>query len=208
MEDPGAEARDEPGGRQGRGDATTARLVKVARGHFARHGFAGASLGAIVRGSGLSKGAVYHHFKNKRALFEAVYEHEEIRLCRQVEAAGDACSNPVDAARARWEAFLDGALEPGVQQITLIDAPSVLGWPKFREIAARHGLALIRRGLEEVLPPPGGGSRDLGVLALMLHGSLTEGAMLIARADDPVAARAAVEAEFGRLLVDLAGRSG
>lgn len=181
---------------------TKADLLQLARERFARDGYSGTSLDAIAHEAGLSKGAICDYCGSKLDLFAAVFEEEERLLCEKVEAAAAGVEDRFEAARLRWKAFLDGVSEPSLQRIALIDAPSVLGRKRFHEIASRHGLAAIKKGLKQIVADPG--RHDVEALARLLHGSLTEGALMISRSSDPAATREAVEREFAYVMFELA----
>jgi AcrR family transcriptional regulator len=185
---------------QERTAATTGQLTAAARELFATEGYAGASLEAVVRACGVTKGALYHHFAGKREIFEAVFRAEEQRICDALAAAGASKSDPVDAMYAGCRTWLEVCLDPGVQRITLLDAPSVLGWERMREIEAEYGLALIKQGVRAAIAAGRMKRRDPDPLAHLLFGALCEGALFVARADDPAAARRSFEREIRTLL--------
>jgi AcrR family transcriptional regulator len=187
-----------------RSEATRAALVGAARRLFAERGFAEVGTEEIVRAAGVTRGALYHHFRGKRELLEAAYEQIETELTEKIAAAALGGSDPLQALGAGAQMFLDACLEPEVQQIVLLDAPAFLGWERWREIAADHGLGLVEAAL--------GGAMDAGAiarqpvrpLAHVLMGALDEAAMLVARAEDRDAARAEVGATLDGLLEALA----
>ena len=109
-------------------EATRAELVGAARRLFAEHGYGGVGTEEIVRAAGVTRGALYHHFAGKKDLFRAVYEDIERELVEQIAAVAVSAGDPVSALRAGAQAWLDACEEPDVQQIALLDAPSVLGW--------------------------------------------------------------------------------
>src|SRR3954447_4413271 len=185
---------------QERTAATTGQLVAAARDLFATDGYAATSLEAIVSACGVTKGALYHHFAGKREIFEAVFRAEEQRTCDALVAAAARRSDPLDAIYAGCRTWLEVCLDPGVQRILLLDAPSVLGWERMREIEAEYGLALIKGGLRAAIAAGRIKRRDPDPLAHLLFGALCEGALFVARADDPPAARRSFEREIGALL--------
>jgi AcrR family transcriptional regulator len=126
-----------------RSEATRAKLIAAARRLFAERGYAGVGTEEIVRAAGVTRGALYHHFEGKPQLLEAVYEQIEGELTEKIATGALGGSDPLDALRAGSEMFLDACLEPEVQRIVLLDAPAVLGWERWREIAADHGLGLV-----------------------------------------------------------------
>ena len=184
-----------------RSESTRGALIEAARGLFAEHGYAGVGTEEIVRTAGVTRGALYHHFDGKRELFAAVYEQVEIELAQRI-AAGALASNaesPLEAMRAGAEMFLQAATEPEAQRIALLDGPSVLGWDRWREIAAEHGLGLIEASLQAAIEAKAIEPQPVRPLAHVLMGALDEAAMLVARADDPETMRA----EVGRTLDSL-----
>jgi AcrR family transcriptional regulator len=184
-----------------RSDATRAALIAAARPLFAERGFADVGTEEIVRAAGVTRGALYHHFDGKRDLFEAVYEQIEVELAERI-AAGALQANaasPLEAMRAGAEMFLQVSTEPEAQRIVLLDGPSVLGWDRWREIAAAHGLGLIEATLQAAIEAGAIDAQPVRPLAHVLMGALDEAAMLVARADDPETMRA----EVGRTLDSL-----
>jgi AcrR family transcriptional regulator len=180
--------------------ATQTALIGAARALFAIRGYAGVPTEEIVQRAGVTRGALYHHFRDKRDLFRAVVEQLEQETVEKIAAAALRESDPWLAQQAALGAFLDVCLEPDAQRITLIDAPSVLGLEAWREIEAKYGLALVRAGLELVMEAGLIAEQPLDPLAHLILGALGEAGLVIARADDPKAARAEVGASVERLL--------
>jgi AcrR family transcriptional regulator len=193
-----------------RREATRAALVDAARTLFAEHGYAGVGTEEIVRAAGVTRGALYHHFDDKRELFAAVYETIEAELAERIAtgALAAGASAPLEAMRAGAEMFLAACTEPDVQQIVLLDGPAVLGWDRWREIAAAHGLGLIEASLQAAIDAGAIEPRPVRTLAHVLMGALDEGAMLVARAEDPDATRREVGQTLDALLAALSGSAG
>jgi AcrR family transcriptional regulator len=193
---------------QRRGQATRDQLVAIARRLFAERGYEGASIEAVLRESGASRGALYHHFDSKEALFEATLEAVEADIARQTAAAARGATDPVAALRAGCLAWVRLAGDPVVQRIVLIDAPAVLGWERWRAMDERHGFGLLKRALQAAAE----GGRLPGDLvdafAHMLLAALNEIALLVARAEDRDAAIRDGEAAVDALLVRLLGARG
>lgn len=187
-----------------RSESTRAELISAARGLFAKRGYANVGTEEIVRAAGVTRGALYHHFAGKPALLEAVYEQVERELTEKIAAAALGGSDPLEALRAGTEMFLDACLEPEVQRIVLLDAPAVLGWERWREIAADHGLGLVEAALGAAMEAGMIGRQPLRPLAHVMMGALDEAAMLVARADDTDAARAEVGATLSSIVEGLA----
>jgi AcrR family transcriptional regulator len=188
-----------------RSEATRGALIEAARGLFAERGYADVGTEEIVRAAGVTRGALYHHFGGKHDLFEAVYERIEVELAERIAAgalAGDA-SSPLAAMKAGAEMFLAACTEPEVQRIVLLDGPSVLGWDRWREIAADHGLGLIEATLQAAVDAGAIRPQPVRPLAHVLMGALDEAAMLVARAEDPEEMRAEMGRTFDLLLAGL-----
>ncbi len=188
-----------------RSEATREALIGAARALFAEHGYASVGTEEIVRAAGVTRGALYHHFDGKKDLFEAVYERVESELAERIASgalAGGATA-PLDAMRAGAEMFLQACTEPEAQQIALLDGPSVLGWDRWREIAAEHGLGLIEATLQAAIEAGAIPEQPVGPLAHVLMGALDEAAMLVARAEDPEQMRRDVGRTLDSLLAGL-----
>jgi AcrR family transcriptional regulator len=203
----------EPGRTAARGlkadqsEATRSALVAAARELFAARGYAEVATEEIVRGAGVTRGALYHHFAGKRELFEAVYEEVERHLVEQIASLAVAsASDPLAALHAGAQAFLDACEDPAVQRIALIDAPSVLGWERWREIGLRYGFGLVQASVQAAMDAGLIERQPVGPLSHLLLGAIDEGAMLIARAEDGGATREQVGASVTRMLEALRPR--
>jgi AcrR family transcriptional regulator len=181
------------------------RLLVHARSLFAERGYAAVGTEEIVRAAGVTRGALYHQFRDKSALFEAVVEEVEAETTARVAAQAVSANGPLEALRAGAHAFLTICADPAVERLLLLDAPAVLGWERWREIGLRHGLGLVTGVLEAGMESGAIARQPVTALAHLLIGALDEGAMLVARADDRSAARADVDAVIDRLLDGLAG---
>jgi AcrR family transcriptional regulator len=194
-EKPAKEAASDRGRRTQaeRTEATRGALIAAARRLFAERGYDGVGTEEIVRAAGVTRGALYHHFGGKPKLLEAAYEQLEAESTERVARVvlGSELESPLEAMKAGVEAFLDECAEPELQRIGLHDAPAVLGWDRWREIAAANGLGLIEASLAAAIEA--GEIRELPVkpMAHLLMGALDEAAMLVARSADP-ASRAEV----------------
>jgi len=169
--------------------ATRAALIAAGRKLFARDGYEAVSSEALVAEAGVTRGALYHHFDGKRGLFAEVFEQVEAELVSRFDLSGLDGEQPLDVLIAAVDQFLDISLEADVQRIALLDGPAVLGWEEWYEVETKYGLGLIEGGLRaaadagQIKPVPA------AELAVMLLGALTEAALLLARAEDPDAAR-------------------
>ncbi|HET7121932.1 MAG TPA: TetR/AcrR family transcriptional regulator [Solirubrobacterales bacterium] len=197
----GGQGSQKPGRTQAeRSRATREALIGAARGLFTERGYEAVGTEEIVRAAGVTRGALYHHFGDKKTLLDAVYERIEAESTERVARVvlGSELHSPLEAMKAGVEAFLDECAKPELRQIALHDAPAVLGWERWREIGAANGLGLIEASLAAAIEA--GEIRPLPArpLAHLLLGALDEAAMLIARSED-----SATRTEVSAVLVAL-----
>jgi len=189
-------------------EATTAALLDAARALFADQGYAAVGTEEIVQRAGVTRGALYHHFRGgKEELFRAVLVQISAETTRQITGAALAEDDPWDALLAGIDAFLDACARRDVQRIVLVDGPSVLGWDVWRAIDAQYSHGLIEGTLQRAMENGQLLVQPTDALAQVLLGALHEAAMVVARADDPTAARAEMGAMVRRLLEGLRGPS-
>jgi AcrR family transcriptional regulator len=187
-------------------ESTTAALLAAARVLFAERGFAAVGTEEIVQRAGVTRGALYHRFRGgKEELFRAVLIQVTAETTRAITEKALAAQDPWEALVIGSDAFLDACTTPEMQRIVLIDGPSVLGWDLWRAIDTDRGLGLleaaIRRAMDagRLMPAPA------TAVAHVLLGALDEAAMVVARSDDPVDARAEMGQTVRRLLEGLRG---
>jgi AcrR family transcriptional regulator len=189
--------------RRARGEATRARLRATARELFGERGYDATSIDAVLEVSGVARGALYHHFPSKLALFNAVAEEVFIEIADTTAAAARGSADPLESLRAGSHAWLRMALDPAVQRIALLDPPTVLGWARWRQLDEQYTLggllASFRRLARDGRIPHG----EAELLAHMLLAALNEAALFIAYAEDQRAAmdtgRAAVDTLLDRV---------
>jgi AcrR family transcriptional regulator len=186
-----------------RGEATRRHLVETATRLFAERGYEATPIELVLAEAGVSRGALYHHFVSKEALFEAALDATQAGVA--VRDAARRAGDPLGALRAGCATWLALARDPVVRRIVLLDAPGVVGWERWREIDQRHSLGAVTASLR-ALASEGRLTRALvDVHAHVLLAALTEVALLIAQADDPEAATERGEAVVERLLSGLFG---
>ena len=175
-----------------RSAATRDALVAAARPLFAAHGFAEVSTDAIVAAAGVTRGALYHQFADKTALFEAVLAAVEGDIARRLadEAAAAGISDPVEALRHAVGTWLDICIEPEIYRIALIDGPSVLGWKQWREVCQLHVFGLVRDLLAHAIELGRIRPQPVMPLSHVLMGASDEAALYVAEAADRTQARA------------------
>ncbi|MCA0245538.1 MAG: TetR family transcriptional regulator [Proteobacteria bacterium] len=180
--------------------ATRAALLKEARAIFATAGYEAAATEEIVKRAKVTRGALYHHFKDKRDLFEAVVEEVARGIATTIDDTAVPARTPLETLVEGMRAFLDACLDPAVRRIYLIDAPAVLGWHRWREIDAPHGVRSLREGIAAVLELQPDPALAIEPLTFMLSGASNEAALWVAEAEDEKSARRAVDRTLGELI--------
>src|SRR3954470_22867885 len=186
--------------RPDRGEATRDALLAAARSLFAERGYAEVGTEEVVRRAGVTRGALYHYFRDKQDLFRAVFEQTEAEIMQTIIARVEGLTDPMEELAVGVRAFLDACDDPALMRIGLRDAPGVLGWEEWREIGNRHGLGLVTGALAWAMAEGQITRADVRTLAHVLLAALAEASLLIASADDPQAERAEVERTLMRLL--------
>jgi AcrR family transcriptional regulator len=186
---------------QPRSERAIGEIAAAARTSFVTEGYAGATIDGIAARAGRTKGAVYHHFADKHALFRATFIEEQRTLADEVVAAATH-PDPVESLARGLSAYL-GLIGSGREraQLTLVEAPQVLGWTEWRSCDGGPFRALLASSVAAIADS--GRLRcpiDVDILAEFVLGAVTESALRIVDADDPktVAAR---HARAIRLLV-------
>jgi AcrR family transcriptional regulator len=197
---------DPPRTKAAQREATTAALLEIARELFTERGYSAVSTEEIVQRAGVTRGALYHHFRGgKEELFRAVLVQLSAETTRRVAAAAREQNDPWDALVAGIDEFLDACATPEVQRIVLVDGPSVLGWDVWRAIDANYSHGLVEQALRRAADAGRLLEQPTDALAHVLLGALHEAAMVVARADDPAEAREEMGRMVGRLLEGLQG---
>jgi AcrR family transcriptional regulator len=193
-----------PGKRAAQGRATRGQLIEVATRLFAEHGYEGTSVEAVLSAAGVSRGALYHHFAGKEALFEAVVSAVSDQVTVKLTEAVRGCADPLDAMRTAAIAWIGLAADPVIQRVVLVDAPSVLGWDRWRAMDDGRTLGAMRAMLQAISDSGRLPAELVGPFSHMILAALDEIVLVIARAPDSAAAvaegRMAVQALIDRLL--------
>jgi AcrR family transcriptional regulator len=189
-----------------RSEATRQRLVAAARRLFTKRGYAGVGTEEIVRAAGVTRGALYHQFRDKNDLFAAVVETVQAGVAHRITAGAEADgpTDPMTRLHAGVRRFLEACADPAVERILLLDGPAVLGWQAWRDLADRYGLGLLQHALQEAIEAGAITAQPVGPLAHVLIGALDESALYIARAEDPATARRQCTAVLEQMLDGLA----
>jgi len=170
-----------------RSAATRDALIAAARTLWGQRGYAEVGTPEIATAAGVTRGAMYHQFADKAALFREVVEvvEQDVMGRMAVMVAESGATTPAEAVRAAVDAWLDVSGDPEVRQLILLDAPSVLGWAEFRDVAQRYSLGMTEQMLTEAIRAGQLAEQPVRPLAHVLIGALDEAAMVIATADDP-----------------------
>ncbi len=182
--------------------STKRALVEVAEDLFTEHGYVGTSLDAIVAAAEVTKGALYHHFSGKQALFEAVFERVEGAGAKAIQKTLRAHKEPWAKALAGLRAFLDLVQEPRYRRIVILEGPAILGYERYREQEERSTFAIIVEIVRSVLEA-GRWHLDepmLETFARIFFGAMSSAGEAVSTAEDPEAAAQRVETAIGFLL--------
>jgi AcrR family transcriptional regulator len=175
---------------------TRGLLIKAGRQEFSRWGYAEASTERIVEAAGVTRGALYHHYRDKRELFEAVVTELQREIVRRIDQRATARRDVFAGLLAGCDAWLDACLDPEVRRILLLDGPAVLGSERWTEIDAEHGGGSLRQGIDACIEAGELAGVDAASLTHLLTGAMNHAALLMARSDDV----ARLRRETGRTL--------
>ena len=185
-------------------EATRRAVLDAARSSFARKGYAQTSVDEIAAAARVTKGAVYHHFAGKEALFRAVHDEVEAEALARAASAGNPEGAPIDQIVAQVNAYLDATLDQDIQRITLIDGPAVLGLGLDVPAEQQPGHVALRLFIATAIEHGQIADLDPDVLARLIGGLALQGGLLIARASDPDVTRAALGQALDAMLRGLA----
>lgn len=181
--------------------ATTKQaLVEVATALFTERGYAHTSVDEIVAGAQVTKGALYHHFTGKQALFEAVFEGVEHESADTIRAAVRGTGDPWEKATAGLQAFLEVVQEPGYRRVVIQEGPAVLGYERWREQEERSTFGIVVDIVSSVLAGHDVGSGLVETFSRVFFGALSAAGSAVSTAEDPARASAEVEAAVGFIL--------
>jgi AcrR family transcriptional regulator len=180
--------------------ATQGAILKAARKLFGEAGFQATTMDDIASAARVAKGAVYHHFKTKEDVFEAVFEEVSRDLVAEIAKVSRAEKDVLVAMAAGTQHYLAACARGATGQIILRDGPAVLGWERWREIDARHFGGKIPRALEVAMERGLIARQPVEPLARLLLGAMTEAAVACAGASDIKKAGAEYSRAFRSLL--------
>lgn len=184
---------------QQRTDATRSALIAAARGSFVAKGYAGTNTPDVAEAAKVTRGALYHHFENKRDLFHAVIDAEQEALANDIEDATSDDSDPIDALIEGGRAYFKSMQAPGRTRLLLVDAPAILSRDELEAIDDRHGGRTLREALNVALKQGVLKSLPLNELSYILSGVYDRAALAIDAGAAPADTEAVIEAVIAGL---------
>jgi len=191
------EPKDLPRSNRDRTEKTRAALMQAARALFVDKGYADTSTPEIVAAAGITRGALYHHFEDKRALFRSVVTDEALAVASAIERETPDGLQPLDALLKGSVAYLDAMRVPGRTRLLLIEGPSVLGLAEMKKLDDENAARTLRDGLEAAINARG---LPLAALADLLSAAFDRAALAIDGGEDAKAYRAAIAALIRRVV--------
>jgi AcrR family transcriptional regulator len=167
-----------------RREKTQAAIIKAARRIFGERGFAATTIDDIAAGARVAKGAVYHHFATKEAVFEAVFEQVSLDLVADLDRISRAENDPLAAMAAGTQGYFAACSKGPTGQIILRDGPAVLGWERWREIDAKHFGGKFPRAIAAAMEAGVIAKQPIEPLARLLLGAVTEAAVAVSGGPD------------------------
>ena len=185
-----------------RSAATRDALITAARRLWGSRGYAEVGTPEIATAAGVTRGAMYHQFADKAALFRDVIEtlEQDVMARMATLMASSGATTPADLIRGTIDAWLEVSGDPEVRQLMLLDAPAVLGWAGFRDVAQKYSLGVTEQMLSEAIRAGQLARQPVRPLAHVLIGAMDEAAMVVATADDPKRARREISQVLHRLI--------
>ncbi|MGW7271880.1 TetR/AcrR family transcriptional regulator [Streptomyces sp. NPDC054864] len=156
---------------------------------FTERDFASVSAEELVRATGLTRGALYHHFEGKPGLFEAVFEELERQASERIRAEIASVADPRERAYRAVDAFLDVCAGDAYRHIVLQQGPIALGWQRWRELDQLHLGGLVLDIVQVALDAGRLRPHPAQLVARAFYGALTELSITITEADEPELAR-------------------
>ncbi|GKU79957.1 TetR/AcrR family transcriptional regulator [Paenibacillus sp. L3-i20] len=163
---------------------TNRRLIDVARKQFAEQGYEKVALEQIATEADVTRGALYHHFRNKRGLFHAVLEAVQQEVGERVEEEASKSDDLMDQLLQGCRAFLSAAIEPRNKRILLVEGPAVLGWDVWRELDEQNSLRHLKEQLVFMKEQGVLGDVSVDAMAHFISGALNESALWMAHLED------------------------
>jgi AcrR family transcriptional regulator len=185
--------------------STKRALVDVAARHFTEQGYAATSLDQIVAGARVTKGALYHHFSGKQAVFEAVFEKIETDAAARIRKALKGSRDPWEKALIGLRAFLEIVQDPSYQRVVIQEGPAILGYERFREQEERSSYGLVQDMVRDVLEDSTYDLSDdmLETFSRIFFGAMSAAGESVSSSPNPKVAVAQVETAIAFILAGL-----
>lgn len=193
------QANSELRGNQARAEATRTALIAAARQLFVAKGYADTGTPEIVLAADVTRGALYHHFADKAALFAAVAEQAAQEVADAIAHAADDAPSPLQALQRGAHAYFDAMAAEGRARVLLLEAPAVLAPAQWLALSARAGADALRAGLEAARPDAGD-TLPLDALTDLLSAAFDRAALAIARGEPAAHYRQAIDALLASLI--------
>jgi AcrR family transcriptional regulator len=184
-------------------EATRQALLAAGRHAFASEGYQAAGIEAISRAARVTRGAFYHHFDDKKALFDAVVVVMQSEAAAKIEARAKTQRKVWDRLTEGIDAYLDACLEPAYGRIVVQEAPAVLGNARYREIEETYPMALLTATLAALKRQGELDFEDIELLSRMVDAMICKVALMLPEADNPKKLRARAHKIIGSLLGSL-----
>ncbi|AWB91586.1 TetR/AcrR family transcriptional regulator [Aeromicrobium chenweiae] len=189
--------------RQDYSSSTKRALLDSATILFTDHGYAGTSLDEVVAAARVTKGALYHHFPSKLALFENVFLRVQESTTSDIEKAINASKDPWERAQIGLDKFLEVCREPQFRRICMQEGPVALGHERWHEAEKESSFGIVQRVVDDLLSDLGGAEGLGEAFAAVFYGAIRSASEYVADAEDPDAASDEVQATIGALLAGL-----
>ncbi|HSE69942.1 MAG TPA: TetR/AcrR family transcriptional regulator [Nocardioidaceae bacterium] len=183
--------------------STKRALIDVAEELFTGQGYAGTSLDEIVAGARVTKGALYHHFDGKQALFESVFEKVEADATKRIRKAVRDHDDPWEKAISGLREFLAVVQEPGYRRVVIQEGPAVLGYERYREQEERSTFGIVQEIVSSVLASYDLEPTMVETFSRVFFGAMSAAGSAVSTAEDPKRASAEVEAAIAFILAGL-----
>lgn len=185
-----------------RSNMTRRALVSAARQLFVEKGYAEASTPELVRAAGVTRGALYHHFEDKKAIFRAVAESELAEVADRINRSTSTSSTAMQALENGTRAYLDAMQAPGRAHLLLVEGPAALGVNTMKQLNSQSAAHTLRDGLKEAIKTAEISPLPLDALTAMLDAAFDRAALEIAQG----APRTDIETALSALLQGLAAK--
>ncbi|MCW2830020.1 MAG: TetR/AcrR family transcriptional regulator [Aeromicrobium sp.] len=189
--------------RQDYSSSTKRALIDNATRLFTDHGYAGTSLDEVVAAARVTKGALYHHFPSKLALFESVFLRVQETTTGDIEKAINKSKDPWERAQIGLEKFLEVCREPQFRRICMQEGPVALGHERWQEAEREASFGIVQRVVDDLLSELGGTEALNESFAAVFYGAIRSASEYVSDAEDPDAASDEVQATIGALLAGL-----